>query len=210
MKILYEDLVSIKNEYDNLKSPNEANVKTFVVIPFLKLLGYKHYWMDIEGNAEICRSPKDIVLYVNDDKNNLFFIETKNKTTKIEPYIDQLLKYMHQKGIEWGLITNGNDYILLNDISKLEFNEKIILRFNLNNILNYQQDIKIIEYFSYEYLFNRHYTKYFKYLPEFKKHLRKSKNLNEQSWRQYKSTLINYFIYLSNNHQNMIYIYLSI
>ncbi|AJD25579.1 tyrosine-type recombinase/integrase [Clostridium botulinum] len=201
MKILYEDLVSIKNEYDNLKSPNEANVKTFVVIPFLKLLGYKHYWMDIEGNAEICRSPKDIVLYVNDDKNNLFFIETKNKTTKIEPYIDQLLKYMHQKGIEWGLITNGNDYILLNDISKLEFNEKIILRFNLNNILNYQQDIKIIEYFSYEYLFNRHYTKYFKYLPEFKKHLRKSKNLNEQSWRQYKSTLINYFIYLSNNHQ---------
>lgn len=34
MKILYEDLVSIKNEYDNLKSPSEANVKTFVVIPF--------------------------------------------------------------------------------------------------------------------------------------------------------------------------------
>ncbi|MHB7978964.1 integrase [Clostridium sporogenes] len=201
MNILYEDLISIKNEYDNLKSPNEANVKTFVVIPFLKLLGYKHYWMDIEGSAEICRSPKDIVLYINNDKNNLFFIETKNKTTKIEPYIDQLLKYMHQKGIEWGMITNGNDYILLNDISKLEFNEKIILRFNLNNILNYQQDIKIIEYFSCEYLFNKKYTKYFKYLPEFKNHLKKSRTFNNTSWNQYKSTIINFFIYLSNSYE---------
>ncbi|EJO5347006.1 tyrosine-type recombinase/integrase [Clostridium botulinum] len=201
MNISNEDLISIKNGYDNLKSPSEANVKTFVVIPFLKLLGYKHYWMDIEGNADICRSPKDIVLYVNNNKNNLFFIETKNKTTKIEPYIDQLLKYMHQKGVEWGIITNGNDYILLNDISKLEFNEKIILRFNLSNILNGKEDIKTIKYFSYEYLFNKKYTKYFKYLPEFKNYLKKSKTFNNTSWNQYKSTIINFFIYLSNSYE---------
>lgn len=188
------ELIEIKNIYNNLRSSNEPNIKTFVVIPLLNIIGFKTYeWMDLEGTAGIARSPKDIVIYVDNNDDNLLFIETKNKNTNLSQQdINQLMKYLNEVGIEWGILTNGLDYILLNDTKGLKNSEKQIFKYKLS-----ASDIDTLKYFSYDYLFKNKVTYYYKYMNLYK-HLF-LKNNSKKSWQIYYCTLNNFFKYMIEN-----------
>lgn len=56
----------------------------------------------------------DIVVRVN--QNNLFFVETKTgvKEELTDTDIGQLARYIQSHGMEWGLLTNGKEYVLIN------------------------------------------------------------------------------------------------
>lgn len=200
-----EKIKEIRNQYNLLideKNTNEETTKNRIVEEVLKLLGYKKEWFYYERPTFNNNRFVDISIKINGDPNNLFFVEVKKAGKKlISKDITQLANYLNDKNIKWGLLTNGNYYILFNNKTNADSSQKDIMRYYLNTPLKqelngYKYSAKRnknnLKYLSYNYLFEKEATYYFKYLKDFMLTLN-----NDHSSRQYESLLYNYFDYLS-------------
>jgi integrase/recombinase XerD len=192
------DIDYIKRMYDKFKSTNEENIKIHVVSKFLEMLGYdssefyyEHSMFHKEGRADIA---------VKVDEITHLYVEVKSPESKLnEKEQNQLARYLHSRGLSWGILTNGKKYILFNDSIKPVPNpnrpvniDKVVFVIDVFN--NKQYDL--ISYLRKENIFENNITNYFRDIAQFK-----AIKFPEggSSWNQYKGTLHNFFKYYSKS-----------
>lgn len=173
---------------------NEANTRTKIVSPLLNLLGFKSEWQFFESHIIKGKAITDISVKRN--SQIFLLVEVKKAATnKIDiKDLHQLTGYLNSKNIEWGMLTNGIDYLLVNNDIKGEYNEKTILRYNIFE----EYDEKKVNYFSYKDIFENRNTLYIKHLKQYQIFKFRENSNNHHSWSRYNDTIQKYFLYLQN------------
>lgn len=183
----------IKNFIKTLKRNNEENIKIKVIRPTLEALGYDESSFDYEHPLYHRKGIADIAIEIK--KDIYLYVEAKEGSTSLDlDAIIQLSNYLHTKNIEWGIISNGYELILINDkiesLVKDETSHKDKVIFHIN--INSNFETQYIKYFSKEDIFDTKVTNYFKHIAQYKSYRYSN---NETSWRCYKGTLFNFFDY---------------
>ena len=155
--MLIEDSTrELRSKLDTLKDKgdSEENVKNHITVWMLKMLGYDEDWFDYEY---LCRKGKnrheDIYIKVPDVGG--IFIETKKYSKDLtEDDLIQLAEYITLKtDIEWGILTNGRQYYLLNNAihnygrNKNDITDKIVMKVEYNPLNNKFKNEKYLKYF---------------------------------------------------------------
>jgi len=198
-KMLTKDFCT---KLEEIMGTSEANLTYHVVGPFLEQLGYKQEWLELEPRSHN-RSRKFIDLYINDKKGNQLVVEVKKNTKELtRDDLSQLDTYIKDRNCNWGILTNGNEWILVNRTIKGNnekiFGNQIVFHIKLNHRKKGDFHPQKIMYFSYKMIFeNDGVTNYFKDLQQFKVY---QYNGNEHSWNQFKSAINNLSEYLIFKH----------
>lgn len=178
---------------------SEETIKMLIVKDFLQTLGYKKEWFKCEEQNMLGKSDIKII---PPNSNHIIYVETKSKDYKItKKDYSQLSSYMDSTNTEWGIITNGNHYYLLNKSINGKSEERVILEY----LLVYKSGFKYskkqnninLKYFSYEQIFKKKSTKYFAYFKEYT--IKNRLHSNDISFKQYQCANFNFFDYLDNN-----------
>lgn len=193
IKIDMDKIKEIKDRFNRLENLNEENIKIKIVLDILIALGYDSETFDFEHKVYHRDQIADIAIKINDKE--YFYVEVKNGYNGLsEKNIIQLAGYLHTKSIEWGLLTNGKELILINDDIRTQSTEesaledKIVLRINLMTI----KKVNNLRFMSMEAIFETGVTKYFKAIAQFKAYKFPGDNKN---FNVYKGTLNNFFNY---------------
>lgn len=194
-KELLNEIHHIKDKYVGLRDYGEENVKVKIIKPLIELLGFQEEWQEFEYPVIKGKRLTDISIIKNGKLE--FIIEVKkggdykvNRTDK-----HQLLSYLMEKNIEWGIITNGEMLYLLNYKINAETEYREVLNVNLLDESTYH----LFEYLSFDSIFVTRKTNYFKHLAEFTNYF-KQENDKYNSWNRYYSAIYNYFMYLIENY----------
>lgn len=194
-----ENINYLRKKYSELPDYKEETVKIRIVKPFLELLGFIEDWHRYEYPVIKNKSITDIT--IQKDNKIILVVEVKkggNSWLK-EGDTQQLLTYLITKNIEWGIVTNGFEFILVNRKINGELEDQEVIKFNLLD--DTEDNIKFLRYFSYKSIFVTQITNYPKHLAQFKYYKRKESD-NYHSWFMYNSTISNYFDYLISKFGN--------
>lgn len=191
-------LKMLRKQYQNIQNGqdlSEEKIKIDVVREvFLKEMGYDVSQIIYE--KRLSNGAADMSLQAGDD---ILTIETKAANhTIVYKDIEQLIRYLNTQGREWGILTNGKDYILLN--AKIETKANAENKAHFDNIVFWfdvfvakRKDLTNIRFFSYlskHNIFERRVTYFFKDIAQLKAY---EFGDNEKNWIVYKSTLSNFF-----------------
>lgn len=190
----------INKSINQLGNLNEENTKQHIVIPALKFLGYESECFNFENREDHKNKVVDISWENNKDR---LYIEVKRSGYDIKKSdVKQLTDYIVAGNINWGILTNGKRYILINkNIECIGYGEDISLDRIVLDVDASQKNKKIyLKYFSKGYIFDNKHTEYFRDIAQFKSYFLAEKK--EGSWIQYKSTLNNFVEYLIGKHEN--------
>ncbi|MCI1478246.1 MAG: type I restriction enzyme HsdR N-terminal domain-containing protein [Clostridium beijerinckii] len=204
MEITLEYLIKVYNDPNNIDA-NEATINEKIVIPFLEYIGYKKEWgtplkrIDAEDECDrLIRCPN----------GNKLIVEVKSKNYELNDKAKrQLDRYLNSEGIDWGILTNGNQYLLMySDLKDIKPHEKYCLRYDLIcekfHITSKSMNNLFLNYFTYDYLFQRKATRLFAEFQRFKiKSLSSSSSI---SIKQYESANFNFFNYLSKDNNSIV------
>lgn len=201
ISILDKDLKYLRDRYINIlrENENEETTKILIIIDFLNLLGYKKDWFKFEEPNMIGKS--DIVVK-NTHNNDILYVEVKRKNYDIKQKdYGQLSNYMDSTNTEWGIITNGNHYYLLNKSINAKAEDRIVLEYLLIYKTGFkylkEQNNKNLKYFSYSRIFKKQSTKYFSFFREYA--VQKRFDSTDIASKQYQSANFNFFEYLDAN-----------
>lgn len=174
------------NTINNL---SEELTKSEFVEPLLEIMGFKSEWHSFQN---FYANEKSSITVIKDGRAILFVEVIKaSKTMNSSVDLKELTNYLGSKGIEWGLVTNGKYYVLVNNHIKGEYIDKEVKKYNLfdeNNNINY---------LTYNYLLEEKYSNYLYYLKQYNIYKMKD-NDNYNSWTRYNETLEKYFKYLEH------------
>lgn len=177
---------------------SEADISHKIVDKFLIFLGYDEDNFHYEG---ITKSKKFYDILIDCPNNKKLVVEVK-RINHIFTDEDkaQLSGYINDKKAEWGILTNGNEYLLMNNlISGINSSDSCCLKYEL--IKNYTTSSKIndmiLKYFSYKYIFEKRASKYFAEFQGFK--VKSLSNSRKISIQQYQSANYNFFEYITNS-----------
>lgn len=189
------DYIYLKNVYDKFKNTNEENIKNHVVTAFLKMLGYNtlEFYYEHPTLHKVGRS--DIAINIPEKNYTYIYIEVKSANKKLtETEQKQLASYLKDRDIEWGILTNGRNYILINSsIKSLPAPEPRVLdRIIFNIDIFNKKDQTLVSYLTKESIFNTEVTNFFRDIAKFKAY--KFPEFTK-SWDAYKGTLVNFFKY---------------
>ena len=197
----------IREIYNNLPRKKEDNIRNTVVREFLTYLGYDPFTFDYEHPTYSRSGYTDIAIPVNGAIQ--LYVECKRGDyTLQEKDIVQLLKDLSTTSLEWGMLTNGKKYILFNnkiqtipgpevgEQSTLE--DKIVIEVDI--FKNDKSTKRYLPFFSMDHIFKSKVTNYFKNIAQYKA-LKHPKNKGLNSWKNYKSTLYNFFYEYSYQEQ---------
>lgn len=187
-------LKNINDRIEALEVKNEATIRQQVVVPiFLQNMGYDLQKFTYEENYKLEKT--DIFI------DNKLIVETKaadklkGNIEQINSDLLQLSRYMNNNNIEWGILSNGNRYILLNNKIDGKVSDKVV--FDISTKSRSIQEF--LKYFSNENIFITQKTQYFADIAQFKVY-KADTSPNPYSWIVYKNTLYNFFDYYSQNH----------
>jgi integrase len=184
------DLDFLRERYDNLLDRREATIRTLLVVPFLKMIGYDEEWFKFEEPVHNRRSICDISIYINRDEREKFFVETKRGDTDLkDDDVKQLVNYLNIVNVEWGLLTNGKQYYLVNNKIEGDFKQKLVFIYNLFDLA--QDREYYLNYFTYNSLFVTRTSQYFKFFCQYKAFFK------NKSWKTYENTILNFLTYLA-------------
>jgi hypothetical protein len=111
LRDLLQALVSKINKYRPLYEKNEANVRTQLVEPVLRAIGW-----EVENPEDVLANPSteegipDYALLINGKP--VLMVEAKKLGEDVKTHIRQLAKYCFNEGTEYGLLTNGVTWLL--------------------------------------------------------------------------------------------------
>ncbi len=96
----------------------ETNTMMKIILPLFELLGWNSLSDDMEFEYPVTEKGKklgrvDIALYVNDSKKPKILVEVKRLQQEKLGAGTQLFKYLKAKNINYGVYTNGNEFILI-------------------------------------------------------------------------------------------------
>jgi len=110
------------------ESIGEQNTKSILIDPILKALGW-----DPEELEEVCRefkrkpqdNPVDYALFLL--RSPCLFVEAKalEKDLQDRKWISQILGYATVVGVEWCVLTNGDEYRVYNSHATVDMDEKL-------------------------------------------------------------------------------------
>lgn len=110
------------------ESIGEQNTKSILIDPILKALGW-----DPEELEEVCReykrkpqdNPVDYALFLL--RSPCLFVEAKalEKDLQDRKWISQILGYATVVGVEWCVLTNGDEYRVYNSHATVDIDEKL-------------------------------------------------------------------------------------
>ncbi|UZW12599.1 type I restriction enzyme HsdR N-terminal domain-containing protein [Clostridium pasteurianum] len=191
-----DDIIdSIKKNFEKLSRVNEENIKVLIIVEVLKKLGYEPSTFDFEPPV-YKRERADIKIQVS--QNDFLYIETKRGDCDLgQDDIIQIAQYLNVNSIEWGILTNGKEYFLINNkidtvtISESALQDKVVFRINLST----NKEVKFFKYLSKEAIFDSKVTKYFKEIAQFRAY--KYPN-GTGSWNTYRGTLCSFFTYYAD------------
>ncbi|SCI99276.1 Predicted type IV restriction endonuclease [uncultured Clostridium sp.] len=196
---MINDLKEIIKHYSYLPAnTNEETIKINIVLKILDILGYDPYnflYEDINLSGK-----SDILISIN--TNEKLLIETKRKNYNLKDKdVNQLCNYMTSQNIEWGILTNGNDYLLINKNIFGTSNEKICFRVQLvynklNNQISKTNNRILFNYLSYENIFIKHSTKYLCYFKSYTNKLHTDESTTSR--KQYFSAILRFINYLTD------------
>ena len=95
---------------------DEAATKQFIVLPILRALGWDDRNLEtLEVFPETLTSPESdtktkVDYALRDEGRELVFIECKRWGEELEKHREQLARYIFQKGVDLGVLTNGNTW----------------------------------------------------------------------------------------------------
>lgn len=204
---------NLKKIYESLPdSTSEENIKFKIVAEFLEELGFDKNTFFFEESPSINVKNKrvDISIYIQNKNNDIFYIEVKSKNHDLtNKDIDQIVSYLHKKNIDWGLLTNGNHYILVNDKINATPADKAVFDYYLFNLppgTAAKNNDYLINFLKIESLFESKISNYSLLWREFSIH----SGLSPKSQIQYKSAydmfikfIINKYGYYNINHFNI-------
>jgi len=181
---------------------NEETIKIKVVLELLKVLNYNDddFRYEVNTNKKCKDKRVDISIPIFNKEKDTFYVEVKRKNLELlEEDIRQIVSYLHDKHIEWGLLTNGNHYILINDKLDAPPSEKVVLEYFLVNIptgISRTANKSVYEHLKLESIFINKTTNYFLLLKEFWLDSIKKSNISSSSKAQYYSACIMFINYL--------------
>jgi integrase/recombinase XerD len=194
----YERLIELRESFKNLEDYKEENIKIKIIIEALKAIGYSLDTFNFELPVYDRNKILDFIIKVSNKEH--LYVETKRGDNElVEKDIVQILDYLSRCNVEWGLLTNGKNYILLNrkvepiDNRQGFYSDKIVLAINLFS----NSDLKLIKYLSKEYIFESKVSLFLKDIAQFK--ALKYPGDSNKSWLAYKSTLFGFFDYYAEN-----------
>lgn len=200
----YNEIYNFVNqEIKRVEIQNEETTKQRIVIPVLNLLGYKNDCFTFEYRKE--HKCKVVDIFWKNNNNDMLYIEVKNADNDItESDVHQLTVYILANNINWGILTNGKRYILINkDIGCDGHGESICMnRVVLDENVCANNKKMHMKYFSKEYIFDNKCTNYFRDIAQFKSFYLEKKKTG--SWIQYQCTLYNFAEYLVRKHHKYI------
>lgn len=191
------DLDLLKKMYNKFKDTNEENIKIHVVSKFLEMIGYDAYEFYYEHSMYHKEGRADIAVKI--DEITHLYVEVKAPDKKLdEKEQSQLARYLHDRGLSWGILTNGKRFILFNDSITSPPNpnrplmiDKIVFDIDIFNA----RDKELIKYFTRESIFETQITNYFREIAKFKALKYPD---GKGSWRVYKGSLMSFFKYYAN------------
>lgn len=194
----------IKDKFVILPSYIEENIKIHIIIEVLKRLGYSQNSFDFEHPIYHVKGKVDIA--INVDNVNWLYIEIKRGDVNLTNNdIMQLANYINSKGIEWGILTNGKEFILFNNNIEVIKSDDLALKnkivFSIDMFKN--KNIWSLKYLTKEAIFESKVTYYFKSIAQYKSYRFPD---GGNTWEVYKGTLNDFFIYYSNKegkHRNL-------
>ena len=188
---------------DSRINESEDDLILHAVMPLLNDLGYELDYCKIQKRAVMTGKITDI--FFHDAKDNKLIVEVKKATEKIDKkHLFQLSAYLNSLEVEWGIITNGYEWILLNnkiketDLRGLQ--DRIVFHVDLRKNRVGPSNGNNIKKFCYEWVFKSKISYYYKLLQQYKVYLLNQGRL-ESSFNTYRGTLnrfINYMIYRYN------------
>lgn len=184
----------INKEMETLEVRNEATIKQRVVVPlFLEKIGY-HASKSVYEKT-LGRDSVDIFI------DNKMIVETKahikfNEEGKgnLDDLV-QIIKYLSEHNMEWGILTDGYRYILVNNKIDGDLPYKIVFDISIHKYALHDY----VKYFSYENIFVNKKTQFFADIAQFKAYKAKS-SPNDKSWVVYQNTLFNFFDFYCEKH----------
>ena len=154
------ELKKIQKIYENLPDDStEEDVKIHVIVDMLQILGYKKEWMKFEAREKDRKGVTDIL--INLPKGEKIIVEVKSKKSILnDESKGQLLNYLTNKDSRLGILTNGNQFLLVDNTIKVTRNiDKYFLEVSLDN--NCKMNLTLFNFFSYKYIFDLKTTQYF-------------------------------------------------
>jgi predicted type IV restriction endonuclease len=134
-------------------SINEQNTKTTLINPLLVALGW-----DIEDLDEVsCEykkkpqdNPVDYALFLL--QTPCLFVEAKALGSNLADrrWVTQTLSYAAVVGVEWCILTDGNDYRLYNAAALVDAEEKLFRAVTLTDVSIHQRTLEILQLLSRE------------------------------------------------------------
>lgn len=186
-------------DFKKTKTDSEENLKYHITTWVLSRLGYDAESFDFEH--PLCRRKgndrrADIYVPINEDSGQALFVETKKLSKKIDNSdLQQLLGYMHDKHLIWGILTNGHEYYLLNDmiVSTKSVGDiravfdKVVLYVDIDKPKN----IKYFKYFQQNNIFENCSTRFYRDIAQFFAY----QDYPDNSRVAYENTLYGFFDY---------------
>lgn len=167
-----------------IQETSESNLSMHVIEPILiEELGYKKEFISKEERSENSRKHFDIEY--NDALGNRIIVECKKANKKLtNEDIEQITGYINSQGIEWGILTNGYKWLLVNNSIKEagRVNDKVIFTYDMTKS---SKSSDFHEFFSFECIFKNCNINYSKLIHQFKIY----KKFPDSSWVQYRSNL---------------------
>ncbi|WP_315114503.1 type I restriction enzyme HsdR N-terminal domain-containing protein [uncultured Clostridium sp.] len=210
-------LDDIKLAYKRLPSDaNEETVKIKIILEFLNLLNYNSddFSYEVNPNKKYKDKRVDIGINIRNKEKDTFYIEIKGKNLDLfEEDIRQINSYLHDKNISWGLLTNGNHYILVNDKLDTLPDQKIVLEYFLVNIptnVSKRNNKLMYEFLTLDSLFIKRTTNYYLNWKEFDLDVIDKSGMSNSSKLQYWSAYNMFVKYLISSFDSYDLNYFSI
>ncbi len=196
---MVKELQTKIKDFQRTKTDSEENLKFHVTTWVLSQLGYDTNDFDLEH--PLCRRKgndrrADIYVPINDSAGQSLFVETKKLSKDLnENDLQQLLGYMHDKHLIWGILTNGREYFLLNDMiisSKPSGDVSAVFdRVVLYVDIDKPKNIKYLKYFQKNNIFDNCSTRFYRDIAQFFAF----QNYPSNSRVAYENTLYGFFDY---------------
>ncbi|MEF8842330.1 MAG: type I restriction enzyme HsdR N-terminal domain-containing protein [Haloarculaceae archaeon] len=123
---------------------NESNTKHKLVDPLLRLLGWDTVFdIELEYSVQMGSTTKHVDYALQLDETPEVFAEIKGCDTSIsEGHRSQLASYLKQQNVNWGLLTNGEEFeIITRDLRDGDVAIESPARFPLSEFANREQVI---------------------------------------------------------------------
>lgn len=188
----------LRTAYDT-SNKNEANIRFHVVIDcFLKNYGYnlsKCILEDYTGEG-FC----DIWYELEGGNGIPIEVKRGDKNINISD-IRQTKKYADYKGVTFGILSNGYEFVLLDFTLKSVLHDEddvarayVVFWFNIFRVKDENfTELRYFKYMQYENIVVNQITRYFSDIAQYRLWKLDSTDITKRSWRGYKSTLFTFF-----------------